>query len=183
MKRKIFSILSVLLVAALFASSASAGGSVGLSRVQFNIGSLIAKGTLTGLGGYNQGVTAELDAAGLPVVICTNPGGNQATGQNPPKVFANGKQFVGPKNILKNGTAPLDVETQPVHLTGTEGGCPNNNWSAEIASVQWTDAIIYVYDSRYYPNGGLLLKQVYTCDPSKQTATTASCTLVSETKY
>lgn len=183
MNRRIFSILSLLLAVMLIASPVSAGGSVGLSGAQFSIGSLIAQGTLTGLGGYKQGVTAELDAAGYPVVLCTNQGGNQAAGQNPPKISASGKQYVGPQSITTKGTAPLDVETLPVQLTGTQGGCPNDNWKADIVSVQWTDAIIYVYDSRYYPNSGLLLKQVYACDPSKQTATTATCILVSQTKY
>jgi len=61
MKKKILSILSVLLVATLLTSPVSAGGAVKLSGVQFKLGSLIANGTLTGLG--NTDVSVVLDAS------------------------------------------------------------------------------------------------------------------------
>lgn len=172
MKKKILMLLSILLVATLLTSTASAGGSVGLKGASFSIGSLIANGTFTGLGGYKQGVTAELAAAGIPVVICTNQGTNQAPGQNPPKVTAEGSQFIGPQLITKKGTAPLDVRAEAGPITGLQGGCPNDNWSAEIVSVSWTNATISVYDNK---TNQLLLVKNYVCDPAKQTATTASC--------
>jgi hypothetical protein len=174
MKKKFFSLLlTVLLVAAVMTSTASAGGNVGLKSVQFSIGSLIANGTLTGLGGYKSGVTADLAARGIPTVLCTNQGGNQASGQNPSKIFANGKQYIGPQAITKKGTAFMDVEASPGSITALEGGCPNNNWSAKIVSVAWTNATISVYDTA---TGALLLERNYICDPTKQTATTAYCT-------
>ena len=175
MKKKILTLLSILLAATLLTSTASAGGSVGLRSVQFSPGSLIAEGTFFGLGGYQLGVTAELTAAGIPVVLCANQGGNQAPGQNPPKVTAIGDQFIGPQLISKKGTASLDVTAEPGPITGTQGGCPNDNWLAEIVSVSWTNATISVYDNT---TGALLLQKNYVCDPARQTSTSVFCTEV-----
>lgn len=172
MKKKILSILTILMMITLLTSTVSAGGNVGLGSVKFAIGSLVATGTFTGLGGYKQGVDVELAAAGIPVVICTNQGGNEAPGQNPPKVFAEGNQYVGPQLITKKGTAPMDVTAEAGPITWLQGGCANDNWSAEIVSVSWTNATISVYDNK---TGALLLQKNYLCDPAKQTATTASC--------
>jgi hypothetical protein len=174
MKKRILSILTVLLVAMILTSTVSAGGNVGLSRVQFSLGSLIATGTFTGLGGYKQGVNVELAASGIPVVTCTSQGGNQSPGQNPANISADGDQFIGPQAITKKGTAPMDVTAKPGPITGTQGGCPNDNWTAEITNVLWTNATMSVYDTA---TEILLLVRNYTCDPKLQTATTVSCTL------
>jgi hypothetical protein len=175
MKKRMFLLLSILLAVTLLTSTASAGGSVGLNSVTFRPGSLIANGNFVGLGGYRLGVSVELTAAGDPVVLCTNNGGNQAAGQNPPKVSANGTQFIGPQQITKKGTAPLNATAETGPITGTQGGCPNDNWSAEIVSVWWTSATISVYDN---VTQALLLQRFYVCDPDLQTATSVSCTEV-----
>lgn len=173
MKKKILSILTILLVATMITSTVSAGGNVGLSGA-FALGSLTFDGTMIGLGGYGEGVTVILEGTGIPVVTCTNNGGNQASGQNPPKITANGIQFIGPVDIDKKGKATVDVATEDPPLTGTQGGCPNDNWSATIDFVFWTNATIYVYDSA---SGALLLKQEYTC-VTTQNPDSVSCTLV-----
>jgi hypothetical protein len=173
MKKKIFSLLlTVLLVSALTTSTASAGGNVGLKSVQFSLGSLDARGTLTGLGGYNDGVRAELVATGIATVACTNQGGSQSPGQNP-NISATGEQLIEPQGITKKGTAPLNVSAEPGPITAIEGGCPNNNWTATIVSVLWTNATIFVYD---VATNELLLERHYICDPALQTATSVSCT-------
>ncbi|HSL46662.1 MAG TPA: hypothetical protein VK897_24720 [Anaerolineales bacterium] len=172
MRKKILSLLSVLLAVVLFTTTASAGGSVGLRSVAFRPGSLIATGVFTGLGGYAEGVDAKLAARGIAIVACTNQGGTEAPGQNP-NILANGEQAVGPQDITKKGTAPLNVRAVPGPITATEGGCPNKNWTAEIVDVLWTNATIYTYDAA---TGDLLLQRDYICDPAKQTATSVSCT-------
>jgi hypothetical protein len=178
MKKKFLSLLMVLLVSVLMVSSVSAGGAVKLSGATFQLSSLIATGTFTGLGGYKDGVTVELTASGIPVVTCTNQGGNQAPGQNPPKVTANGIQEIPSDLITKKGTAPLNVTAKPDPiLTGTQGGCPNDNWSAVIDFVFWTNATITVTDN---VTGYPLLTQDYTCVTTRNpdNSGTVSCTLV-----
>lgn len=194
MNKKIVSLLSVLLMVILFTSPVSAGGNVGLKSVQFTLGTggttgtlamaavssqssslfLTATGTFTGLGGYAEGVEAKLGASGIATVTCTNQGGNQSPGQNP-NISASGEQAIGPQDITKKGNAPLDVTAQPGPLTGTQGGCANDNWTAEVVEVKWTHATIYAYDAA---TGELLFQRDYACDPAKQTATSVSCTPV-----
>ena len=182
MKRKFSTILTVLLIAMLATSTVGAAGAIKLSG-SFSLGSLHFNGTMTGIGGYPDGVTVELIGFGIPVTLCTNQGGTQAPGQNPPKVSTNGEQFITPDLISKKGKAEVGVVTGDLIntvLPGKAGGCPNNNWSAAIVNILWTDAILNVYNGQGN-TGSLLLKQVYQCNPALQTATTLSCTLVSET--
>lgn len=177
MKKKILSILTVLLVATMLTSTASAGGNVGLNKLAFQYSSLRAMGTFTGLGGYGEGVTVTLSAIGDPVVDCINQGSNQSPGQNPPKVIAGGIQEIPSDLVTKKGTAPLDITAEPGSITGTEGGCPNNNWTARIVFVFWTNATITVTDN---VTGDLLLLQNYTCVTTRNADNTGtvSCTLV-----
>src|SRR6266508_1279348 len=108
MKKRILALLSVLLVAILITSPVSAGPGIGLSGVQFSLGSLIANGTVKGLG--NTDVVMVLDASGIPVITCTNYGGSSVPGQSSPKVSASGNQFLdGDSPVRKNGRSPFDV--------------------------------------------------------------------------
>lgn len=174
MKKKILSLfLTVLVMLALTTSTGLAGGNVGLKSVQFSLGSLDVTGTLTGLGGYPDGVVVELVATGDPVVTCTNQGGNDAAGQNPSQVTASGVQLI--TQIFKNGTATVVVSAEPT-LTAAEGGCPNNNWTANIDFVSWTHATITVTDPATDPDT-LLLRQDYTCVTTRD-PDSVTCTLV-----
>ena len=172
MRQKIFVFISLVMVVSLQVTQASAGGSIKLSGVSFGLGSLIAKGTLTGLG--ETDVAVVLDASGIPVVTCTNLGGYQAPGQNPPKVSAAGDESLdGSDPVRKNGKSPFGVETNdpPPFESGSAGGCPNDNWTATIDFVYWTTATITV---KSLATGAVLLKQDYTC---VTTRTTVTCTL------
>jgi hypothetical protein len=163
----------MLMIISLLTTSASAGGSVKLSGVSFSLGSLIANGTLTGLGATD--VKVVLDASGYPVVTCTNQGGNQAPGQNPPKVSATGLQsLLGTDPVRKNGKSPFGVETaDPApFVNAVDAGCPNNNWTATIDFVFWTNATITV---KSLTTEAVLRTQDYTCTT---TLTTVSCTPV-----
>jgi hypothetical protein len=174
MNKKLFSMLAVLLVSALITSTASAGGAVKLSGATFSLGSLAASGNFTGLGGYNQGVTVELVASGFLVVTCTNQNGNQAPGQNSPQLSVSGEQFVGPQDISQKGAAPMNVIAEPGPISGTQGGCPNDNWTAQIDFVFWTNAAISVRDTA---TGALLLLQDYNCTTIRN-PDSVSCTAV-----
>ena len=160
MRRKLISLICALAIAALSISTAAAGGNVRLSNVTFGLGSLISNGTLTGLG--NTDVTVVLDATGTPVVMCTNQGGNQAPGQNPPKVSATGIQLLsGNDPVRKNGKSPFGAETNdPTMPSARLAGCPNDNWTAQIVFVYWTSATITILDTN---SQVVLLKQNYVC--------------------
>lgn len=174
MKKKAISILYALLASIMMTTSALAGASVKLSSATFSLGSLIANGTLTGLG--RTDVTVVLDASGDPAVTCTNYGNNDVPGQSSPKVFASGQQaLLGNSELRKNGRSPFGVKTvDPESIPWNEAGCPNPNWTGHIDFIFWTDATISVYDTA---TGALLLQQDYACTTTRFPAK-VSCTLV-----
>jgi hypothetical protein len=173
MKKKVVSLLSVLLAIMLLVTPVAAGGAIKLSGA-FGIGSLTFDGTMTGVGGYREGVNVILEGSGIPVVTCTNQGSNPAPGQNPSQITASGFQFIGPVNIDEKGKATVGVETLDPVISGTEGGCSNDNWTATVDFVYWTNATIYVYDN---VSGALAAKQNYTCVTTRN-PDSVNCTLV-----
>jgi hypothetical protein len=169
MNKKLYSLLSVFLMALVMAAPVSAGGAVKLSGVSFRLGSLIADGTLSGLG--NADVSVVIDASGIPAITCVNFGGNEVPGQSYPKVAASGSQFLdGDSSVRKNGKSPFGVETiDPESIPWDEAGCPNSNWIGHIDFIFWTDAMISVYDAS---TQALLLQREYACTT---TLTSVSC--------
>lgn len=159
MNKKFSTFLAVLLILILSTSSVGAAGAIKLSG-GFGLGSLTFDGFATGLGGYRDGVTIYLTASGIPVVTCTNNGGTEAPGQNPSNVTVFGDQFIGPQSIDKKGKAPVGVETVDPEISGTEGGCPNDNWTAVIDFVFWTHATLTAVDNT---SGAVVATQNYTC--------------------
>ncbi|HEX9838873.1 MAG TPA: hypothetical protein VGA72_05980 [Anaerolineales bacterium] len=160
MKKRIFFLLSILLVVTLSSSPVSAGPSIkfsgGANSVEWSLGSLDAKGALI-LG--NTNVKVVLEASGKPDVTCTNQGSNPASGQNPPDVSATGAQVL--QERTKNGKSPFDVEARPPEtLPGSQGGCANDNWTAHIDFVSWEAAKITVTN---LAGDTILLEQSYTC--------------------
>lgn len=170
MKKKFLPLLSVFLMLVLMATPVSAGGAVKLSSVNFMLGSLIANGTLTGLG--NTDVSVVIDASGPAAIICSNYGENQVPGQSSPKVDAIGSQLLdGDSTVRKNGKSPFGVETEdPEFLPWDVAGCPNANWTGHIDFIFWTDATISVYDAT---TNALLLQKDYACTTTR---TSVSCT-------
>jgi hypothetical protein len=173
MRRFALALATVLIMVSLTASGALAGirisglsftasgGSVGLAATTASAKSksptasslcvgdctglnLNAAATLTGLGSEDAIVT--LIATGRPSFVCTNPGGNQSPGQNPSTITVTGDQNIGAGQISRNGKAPLAVTSDDptTTLPGTQGGCPNDNWTASLVSITFVSARIIV---------------------------------------
>lgn len=162
MKKRILSLLSVLLAAALLTSPVAAGRGIGFSSVTFSLGSLIADGYVTGLG--KTDVTIVLDATGERAeVSCINNGGTIVPGQSSPRLTAVGiDSLAGNDASRKNGKAPFDTETSDL-LPWNVAGCPNSNWVGHIDFVFWTGATLTVHLGFNNPNGAVLATQDYTC--------------------
>lgn len=174
MKKRLYSLLVMMLVATLITSTASAGGAIKFSSVTFNLGSLISTGFASGLG--NTDVTVVLDASGIPAVTCINNGGNAVPGQSSPKISASGKQdLLGSDGRTKNGRTAFFTETDdPETISWDAAGCPNANWTGIIDFIFWTDATLSVYDMH---TGELLASQSFTCTTTRYPAS-VSCTPV-----
>lgn len=172
MRKKFVAIFYAFLAAMLVTTSAGAGGSVKLSSATFRLGSLIADGTLIGLGKTTTTIVV-LDASGPADITCTNPGRNPVPGRSSPRVFASGQQQVGNNGLQKNGKSPFEVETDdPTIVPWNEAGCPNSSWTGHVDFIYWTEATIRVLDTA---TNAVLLEQQYTCTTTRFPPT-VSCT-------
>jgi hypothetical protein len=157
------SILAALLLAGLLGQAAQAGN-FHFNNLTFNLGSLIARGTLVGLG--NQAAEVTLTAYGKVTALCQNKGGQQAPGRNP--IVINTQQtrvFV----TDQNGRALVEVRAPDPSFTNIkpsptpkEAGCPNGNWAVVgvvDGSTNWTAARIVVKDEA----GRVQLDLSFTC--------------------
>lgn len=143
MYRKLIISLAILLVVGAMTTTVFAGRTPRLKEVSFSLGSLEADGSFTALANADAVVT--LDAEGIAEVTCINPGSQdqEPPGQNP-QVSATGSTVILAEDITKNGNAPFTVAAEALLPSAREAGCPNDNWTAEVDFVYWTDATITI---------------------------------------
>ena len=144
--RRFSLLLAAVAAVALFAPTAALAANVHFVKAPTftdNGTTLTTTGKLAGLG--NGDIKITLSVTGIATKItCTNPGGNQAPGQNKPGVTASGTQTIS-RDEIKNGTVTIRVTTlEPAQLTPKQAGCPNNNWTAKIDDVDFSSASITV---------------------------------------
>jgi len=150
MKKKLYTILAVLMIVMLTASPVLARGAIKLSGSDFSLGSLISTGFASGLGSTDW--VLVLDASGHAGVTCTNNGSNDVPGQSFPHVEGSGVSTLpGSDPLRKNGKSPYSVTAKSEYeetryISWYDGGCPNSNWTAHIDFIYWDFATINVYD-------------------------------------
>jgi hypothetical protein len=92
-------------------------------------------GSVAGLGNGNVLITLDFPNA-TGTTTCTNPGGNQANGQNPatPADVSGTALFTNPKN----GTLAFTLTTAtPANPTPQAAGCPNGSWTASFNDISF----------------------------------------------
>lgn len=92
-------------------------------------------GKVAGLGGTTFEITLSSEGA-TASVVCTNPGGNVAPGQNT-TITATGSS--GPQSTPRNGQFRYCVTTVAPTVSGAQA-CPNASWTATVTGVTFTEA-------------------------------------------
>jgi len=154
MKRRIYTLAIVLLIAMIAVSptyAGAVGGSIGLGSITFD-------GTAWGFG---KDAKVVLSGTGLPLVTCGAPGNdNLAPGQNPVRVYATDSEFAA-DNMLGKGKFAVSLEAQPdfTSLTASQLGCANDNWTATPYFVAWDNVTVSVINAK----GDLQYQANYHC--------------------
>ncbi len=101
-----------------------------------------ATGSIAGLGNGDVIITLSFPNA-TGTTTCTNPGGNQAAGQNPATPApASGSQLI---TKVKNGTVSFAVTTDPpANPTPQAAGCPNGQWTAAFDNITFGNGTLTV---------------------------------------
>jgi hypothetical protein len=106
-------------------------------------------GKVAGLGGTTFEITIE--APGIASVVCINPGGNRAPGQDTALTVSG---TTGPLPTPQNGQFVFTIETDsPAPLPPTPT-CPNVQWTPVAVDVTFTTATVSLFED------GVLVDQV-----------------------
>jgi len=142
MKKRIYVLVTTLLIALLTISPVYAGG----YKISASLGASIDV-DLTAWG-VGNGAVAYFTATGVPYVWCQAPGNyNLAQGQNPSTVATQGAV---PFSDGGKGKFSAFFEGEPdfTGWTGTDFGCPNDNWHGEPYFIEWQTLTVDITNSK-----------------------------------
>ena len=97
-------------------------------------------GKVAGLGGTTFEITIQ--AEGIASVVCTNPAGNRAPGQDTAVTVAGS---TGPLPTPRNGQFVFTVETVAPTVPNVPT-CPNPQWTATVVDVTFGDATLSLFE-------------------------------------
>jgi hypothetical protein len=98
-------------------------------------------GKVAGLGGTTFEITIEAD--GVAEVVCINPGGNRAPGQDTNVTVEGGTD---PLPTPRNGQYRFSVTTDDPNPLAPTPTCPNPQWTPEIVDVAFTTAVLSLFE-------------------------------------
>jgi len=98
-------------------------------------------GKVAGLGGTTFEIT--IAAQGIASVVCINPAGNRAPGQDTAVTVAGS---TGPLPTPRNGQFVFTITTDPPAPLPPTPTCPNDQWTAEIVDVTFTTATLTLFE-------------------------------------
>ncbi|HSJ82679.1 MAG TPA: hypothetical protein VLA91_02545 [Acidimicrobiia bacterium] len=98
-------------------------------------------GKVAGLGGTTFEITIEAD--GIAEVVCINPGGNRAPGQDTSVTVAGSTD---PLPTPRNGQYRFTVTTDSPDPLPSTPTCPNPQWTAQIVDIRFTTATLSLFE-------------------------------------
>ncbi len=135
-------VLTITLVGTALAQSGHFIASGGNAVTCTDIGTQVTcTGKVAGLGGTTFEI--HVAAEGVAEVVCINPGGNRAPGQDT-EVTTEGT--TDPLPTPRNGQYVFSVTTdspEPLPPTPT---CPNDQWTPQIVDVEFTTATLTLFE-------------------------------------
>lgn len=160
MKKKLYTLLTVLLISMFVASPVYAGGVSG----KVGVGSITFEGYAFGFS--RDAVTITLYAEGDPLVSCRAPGSKKVVpGQNP--VPVTGETSANQALPFdENGKFAIQLEADPdvASLSAIQLGCPNNRWNAVVDFVFWNYVKITVTENS---TGNVLWEKDSSCTTTR----------------
>jgi hypothetical protein len=98
-------------------------------------------GKVAGLGGTTFEITIE--ATGVAEVVCFNPAGHRAPGQDTEVAVEGG---TGPLPTPRNGQFVFSITTDPPGPLPSTPTCPNSMWTPEVVDVTFTTATLTLFE-------------------------------------
>jgi hypothetical protein len=155
-RRLLILAITLVLGLALIGVAAAIAGNMSFQSGGVKVGSVIFDGVVIGVGADVLEVNVSANA--IVTAVCTNKGGNQASGRNPINTTLTvSKSFTPDENgkVIVEGLTVADptlANIQPAPTPKT-AGCPNGNWKVTDVKVStWTIVTVTATDLAGEPN-------------------------------